>query len=144
MLGAVLMALVGFFGVSQHSGAAENPPQIVLETSTGKHPVNVEWATTVEQRTQGLMFREKMAEDAGMIFDFGGEQPLVFWMKNTILSLDMVFIHQDGTVYRIEQRTEPYSERNIPSGAPVRYVLEVNAGTAKRIGLKPGDKVRLN
>jgi uncharacterized membrane protein (UPF0127 family) len=65
-------------------------------------------------------------------------------MRNTPLSLDMVFIHADGTVYRVEENTEPFSERGIPSGAPVRYVLEVLAGTARRIGLAPGDRVELN
>jgi uncharacterized membrane protein (UPF0127 family) len=89
------------------------------------------------------MFRASMAPDRGMVFDFLVEQETTFWMKDTPLSLDMVFIRGDGTVTRIARNTVPYSEALIPSGAPVRYVLEVVAGTADRIGLIGGDRIRL-
>lgn len=89
------------------------------------------------------MFRQSMPADHGMIFDFETDQAVFFWMKNTPLPLDMVFITSDGTIYRIEQNAEPYSERNIPSGGAVRYVLEINGGAAKRVGARPGDKVLL-
>lgn len=141
--GAALLVALVWFGATRLFGASGNPPTITIETQSGRHVFKVEWAITPEQRSRGLMFREKMDADQGMIFDFGSDQPLAFWMKNTPLSLDMIFIHEDGSVYRVEQRTEPYSERNIPSGAPVRYVLEVLAGTARKIELRPGDKVRL-
>src|SRR5690606_8407415 len=95
------------------------------------------------ERAKGLMFRQEMAPDHGMLFDFGREQPVTFWMKNTPLSLDMIFIHADGTIYRIARDVAPMSERLTPSGAPVRYVLEVVAGTGARIGAEPGDHVAI-
>jgi uncharacterized membrane protein (UPF0127 family) len=82
-----------------------------------------------------------MPPDRGMLFDFKEEQPVMMWMKNTYLPLDMVFIARNGTVINVAENTEPMSERTIPSAGPAYAVLEVNAGTAKRIGLKRGDKV---
>ena len=76
-----------------------------------------------------------------MLFDFKVEQPVLMWMKNTYLPLDMVFISRAGTVVNVAENAEPLSERIIPSGAPVYAVLEINAGVAKEIGLKRGDKV---
>jgi len=119
------------------------PDRLSIVTSTGDHKFTVEWARTTEERARGLMERTDLPEDRGMVFDFGHEQPVTFWMKNTPLPLDMIFIHADGTVYRVEQRTTPFSEAMIPSGGAVRFVLEVNGGVADRIGLKPGDRVRL-
>ncbi len=90
---------------------------------------------------QGLMFRRSMAPDRGMLFDFERTEPVAMWMKNTYLPLDMLFIRADGTVARIAADTEPLSTRTITSGEPVLGVLELNAGTAARLGLHPGDKV---
>lgn len=87
------------------------------------------------------MFRRTMAKNHGMIFNYNSDGEIVMWMKNTIISLDMVFIEADGRVSRISSNTTPYSEKNIRSFTPVRAVLELNGGTAARIGLKPGDKV---
>jgi uncharacterized membrane protein (UPF0127 family) len=140
---AVLVAVAAvWLAVTQFSGSGR-PDRIVVVTQSGEHPFTVEWALTNEERARGLMFREAMAPDHGMVFDFMVEEPVSFWMKNTPLSLDIVFIHANGTVARIARSTAPFSERNIPSGAPVRYVLEVVAGTADRIGLAGGDIVRL-
>ncbi len=88
------------------------------------------------------MFRRELAADHGMLFDFGGEQPVSMWMQNTYVSLDMAFIRADGTVHRVEERTTPLSTRAIDAGVNVRYVLEVPAGTAARIGMKRGTKIR--
>ena len=140
---AVAALLVAWFGFSPKVGAAGRPDRISIVTISGTHPFSVEWAVTEPEREQGLMFRQSMPGDHGMIFDFDKDEPVYFWMKNTPLPLDMVFITSDGTIARIEQNAEPYSERNIPSGAPVRYVLEVNGGVAKQIGAKPGDHVNL-
>lgn len=118
--------------------------RISIKTSSGTHQFVVEWAMTPQEQARGLMERTDLPPDHGMVFDFGHERPATFWMKNTPLPLDMIFIHADGTVYRIERDTTPYSEGLIPSGAPVRYVLEVNAGTAARIDLQPGDRVSLS
>jgi uncharacterized membrane protein (UPF0127 family) len=112
-----------------------------IASSTGVHPFAVEIAQNEEERAKGLMFRKEMPEGKGMLFDFKVEQPVAFWMKNTYVSLDMIFIKADGRILSIAENTEPLSERGVPSGGPVRGVLEVVAGTAKKLGIKPGDRV---
>ena len=87
------------------------------------------------------MFRKHLAEGRGMLFDFGHEQDIAMWMKNTYISLDMLFIRGDGRILRIAADTEPQSTRIIPSGGPVRAVLEVIAGTTRKLGIAPGDRV---
>jgi hypothetical protein len=115
----------------------------VIETARGPHRFAIEIADTPDERAKGLMFRETMAADAGMLFDYGVDQNgVAFWMKNTPLPLDMIFIRADGTITQIAAHTTPFSLEPVPSVLPVRFVLEVNAGTAKRIGLKPGDRLR--
>lgn len=114
---------------------------LAIETATGNHEFQVEIAADDPSRAQGLMYRRELAPDRGMLFDFEVEQPISMWMKNTYIPLDMVFILADGQVHRVEQRTQPHSLRSIDSGVDVRFVLEVPAGTAKRIGIAPGDKV---
>jgi uncharacterized protein len=88
------------------------------------------------------MDRRYMAADHGMLFEFDGDAPVAFWMKNTYIPLDMIFIARSGVVTRIVANAEPLSERVIPSGGPCAAVLELNGGTAASIGLKVGDKVR--
>jgi uncharacterized protein len=122
------------------AGAAE-VQELEIASKTGVHPFQVEMALTPEEHERGLMFRRKLPEGQGMLFDFGYEQPVAFWMKNTYISLDMFFIRGDGRILRIAEHAEPLSESNIPSGGPVRWVLEVIAGTAKRLGIAPGDQV---
>jgi len=102
---------------------------------------NVELAITPEERSRGLMFRTEMANDAGMLFDFGGPRDISMWMKNTFISLDMLFIAADGTIVGIEKRTVPKSETIIPSPKPVRFVLELNGGSSDRMGFEVGEKV---
>lgn len=87
------------------------------------------------------MFRKELPEGHGMLFDFKQEQPVAFWMHNTYIPLDMIFIAGDGRIVRIAENTQPQSDRLIPSGAPVRAVLEVIAGTASKFGIAPGDRV---
>lgn len=101
----------------------------------------VELADSPEARRIGLMHRTELAEDAGMLFDFDQEQPIAMWMKNTPLSLDMVFIGTGGRIQRIATNTEPLSLTRIASGRPARAVLEVPAGTSKRLGISVGDHV---
>ncbi|NIY74624.1 DUF192 domain-containing protein [Thalassospira sp. HF15] len=102
---------------------------------------NVELAITPEERSRGLMFRTEMAKDAGMLFDFGSARDISMWMKNTFISLDMLFIDAKGTIVGIEKRTVPQSETIIPSPKPVRFVLELNGGSADRMGFEVGEKV---
>jgi uncharacterized membrane protein (UPF0127 family) len=106
-----------------------------------KQAFKVEVARNDADRAQGLMFRRSMPADQGMLFDFGRVEPVSMWMQNTYLSLDMLFIRPDGTIARIAANTEPLSTRTIPSGEPVLAVLELNAGTAAKLGIKPGDRV---
>jgi uncharacterized membrane protein (UPF0127 family) len=87
------------------------------------------------------MFRKELPDGQGMLFDFKVEQEVGFWMKNTYIPLDMIFIRADGTIRRIAANTEPLSERLVPSGGPIRFVLEVSGGTAKKLGIEPGTKV---
>lgn len=112
-----------------------------LVTATGVHRFTVEIAADDAARAEGLMFRQSMADNHGMLFDFKREQPAAFWMKNTYIALDMVFIRANGTVVNIAENTVPMSEASVPSQAPVRFVLEVNAGITRKLGLKPGDHV---
>lgn len=128
-----------FFFVAPVS--AQPLERVEIVTRSGVHVFDVEMALTPEQRSTGLMHRKELAPGRGMLFDFEGEGPISMWMKNTYVSLDMIFIRADGRIARIAQNTTPLSEMVIPSGAPVKAVLEVVAGTAKRLGIAPGDRV---
>jgi uncharacterized protein len=114
---------------------------VTVETQRGKEIFKAEIADTPALRQQGLMYRKEMAPDEGMLFDFGAPRPVQMWMRNTYISLDMIFIRKDGTVAAIGANTEPLSEAIVGVEEPVKGVLEVVAGTAARIGLKPGDRV---
>jgi uncharacterized membrane protein (UPF0127 family) len=102
---------------------------------------SVEIAENDADRAKGLMFRKELPEGKGMLFDFKREQDVSFWMENTYISLDMLFIRGDGTILRIAENTEPLSTRMVPSGGPVLAVLEVIAGTSRKLGIAPGDRV---
>jgi uncharacterized membrane protein (UPF0127 family) len=122
--------------------AAQALEPLTLVTASGEHKFEVEIAKTVDQRAKGLMYRRFMPEDRGMLFEFETNAPVAFWMENTYISLDMVFISPDGTVTHIAANAEPLSQAVIPSGGPCIGVLEINAGVAAKIGLAVGDKVR--
>ncbi|WP_026623233.1 uncharacterized protein M728_001361 [Ensifer sp. WSM1721] len=114
-----------------------------LITADGRaHDLTVELAIDPDQREQGLMYRRQMAAEHGMLFDFGETRRVIMWMKNTYLPLDMLFIAEDGTVRTIHENAVPLSEAIIDSREPVAFVLELNAGTVKRLGIRPGDRVR--
>ncbi len=115
---------------------------IRIDTAAGQKALRVEIAADAASQERGLMFRRELAPDAGMLFDFHQEARVSFWMKNTPLPLDMVFIRSDGTVASVEPNAVPYSTDSIPSPEPVRAVLEINGGRAHDLGIKPGDKVR--
>lgn len=114
---------------------------ITIETGQGAFQFTAEIADEDSERSRGLMFRETMKPTHGMLFDFGKLQPVFMWMENTPLSLDMIFILPTGKVARIESDTQPFSRSIISSSQPVSHVLELNAGMAKYIGLKPGDEI---
>jgi uncharacterized protein len=114
---------------------------LVIDTEGGARRFAVELATTPEEQAQGLMFRRTLAADAGMLFDLGSTRTATFWMKNTLIPLDMLFIAADGRIADIHQRAVPLSEAMIESKVPVRAVLELNGGTAARLGIHEGDIV---
>jgi uncharacterized membrane protein (UPF0127 family) len=123
--------------------AAELPRDVVMvEAGASQYRFEVEIADEPDERAQGLMYRQSLANNAGMLFVYSQPQPVEFWMKNTPLSLDIVFVRDDGTIARIADHTTPLSEDLIPSGEPVRGVLEVKAGTMHQLGVTVGDRVR--
>ncbi len=144
-----ILALLFSFGFAAVVFAAEiTAPQptlpqqpLIIDTAKGPQRFTVEMATTWDQQERGLMFRKSVAPNAGMLFDFVKEGEQNFWMKNTIVPLDMFFIKADGTIARIAANAKPLSEDSIPSYEPVRAVLELAGGRAAEIGAKPGDKV---
>ncbi|MSO91293.1 MAG: DUF192 domain-containing protein [Acetobacteraceae bacterium] len=117
--------------------------KLTITTRDGKtHDFNVEMALTSDQQTVGLMHRLSMSENGGMLFDWGGPRESSMWMKNTITSLDIVFINQDGTIRAIAERTIPHSLAAISSRGPVRATLELAAGTTERLNIRVGDLTR--
>ncbi|QKP78795.1 DUF192 domain-containing protein [Methyloligella sp. GL2] len=114
---------------------------LVLNTATGAYRFNVEVAVTPEERAKGLMFRQALADDAGMLFLYDESQPIQMWMKNTYIPLDMVFIGADWRVNRVHERAKPFSLTPIPSDGPVIGIVELAAGTIRKTGIKKGDKV---
>lgn len=137
----VLVALSLLFPAATMPLAAAKLQPLEIVSKTGVHPFAVELALTPKEQERGLMFRKSLPEGQGMLFDFKEERPLTFWMKNTYVSLDMIFIRADGTVLSIARNTTPLSENSVPSGGPARAVLEVVAGTTQRLGIMRGDRV---
>lgn len=115
---------------------------ITIDTKSGPHSFTMEIAADDESRERGLMYRTAMAPDAGMLFDFHTPQMVAFWMENTVLPLDMLFVRADGTIARIKANATPYSRENIPSGEPVQLVIELNAGRAAALGIVEGARVQ--
>ena len=115
--------------------------RVTVITACGRHGFTVELAETWPQRVQGLQGRRELAPDHGMLFDFGQAMAVTMWMKNTLVPLDMLFIDTGGRIVNIASDTQPLSLEMISSGGPVRAVLELNAGTAGRIGARSGDRV---
>ncbi len=128
--------------LAQDSAIAFETGRVVIETSDGaSHEFAVELATTPEQQQRGLMFRRELAAEAGMLFLYDRVRVVSMWMRNTVIPLDMIFIAEDGRVEKVVERTVPMSLRTISSGRPVSAVLELNGGTAARLGLAVGDRV---
>jgi uncharacterized membrane protein (UPF0127 family) len=111
-----------------------------IASKSGVHVFSVELARTPAQRERGLMYVRELPEGRGMLFDFEQDQDVSMWMRNTYIPLDMLFIRGDGRILRIAENTTPMSERIIPSGGPVRAVLEVIGGTARKLGIAAGDR----
>ena len=137
---AAILVIAGCAVASVPAGAASFQP-LEIVTKNGVQVFSVEMATTEEEKQTGLMYRKELADGKGMLFDFKPEQEVSMWMKNTYVSLDMIFIRADGRILRIAENTEPLSTKIISSQGPARAVLEVVAGTAQKYGIRPGDRV---
>ena len=135
-----ILVIAGWALASAPAAAASFQP-LEIVTKNGVQVFSVEMATTAEEKETGLMYRKELADGKGMLFDFNPEQEISMWMKNTYVSLDMIFIRADGRILRIAENTEPLSTKIISSKGPARAVLEVVAGTAQKYGIRPGDRV---
>lgn len=115
--------------------------KLTLHTATGDYEFDVQVVDTPESRAQGLMYVTELADDAGMLFDFTEERGVSFWMRNTFIPLDMIFVDAKGIVKNVHVNARPHDPTGIPSDGPVQYVLEIPGGRSVEIGLKPGDKM---
>lgn len=138
---SALAVIVGLVAGALAGPVLADDATAVIHTATGDYKFAVEIADTMETRAKGLMYRQSLAPDAGMLFDFGVERETAFWMQNTYIPLDMLFIGADGTIKTIHANARPLDKTTIPSGAPVRFVLEIPGGRAAEIGAKPGDRL---
>ena len=114
---------------------------LTIATAGGPQRFVVELAKTREQKQRGLMYRQDLAPDAGMLFVYASDGEIDMWMANTLLPLDMIFFAADGRIIKVAERTVPLSEATIGSNGPARGVLEVNGGTASRLGIRVGDRL---
>ncbi len=141
---SLLMAMpAAFFSFVPAAHAKMRVDLLSIEPADGgaSQKLMIEVAASDQEKALGLMFRTKLADTEGMLFPYSASQNITMWMRNTYVALDMVFIRADGAVHRIEAHTEPMSEKVIAAGAPVIAVLELAAGAAARLGIKPGDRV---
>lgn len=134
MLFAVLLGLLPL-------AACSSDDRLVIHTATGDYPFTIEVVDTPALRQQGLMFRQSLDANAGMLFDFKQEQPTAFWMRNTFIPLDMIFIGADGIVKNVHVNAKPHDPTSIASVVPVQFVLEIPGGRSVEIGLKAGDRI---
>jgi uncharacterized membrane protein (UPF0127 family) len=124
------------------SEAQSQTEELTIDTRNGPVRLEVEIADSDAERSRGLMFRQSMGDNHGMLFDFPQPEMASFWMRNTIMSLDIIFIGTDGRILNIADHTTPYSEEPIPAAGLTRGVLELKAGRAEALGIRPGDRVR--
>jgi uncharacterized protein len=136
---AVVLVAAGFALLTQAWAAGQATIEIV--SKSGVHAFDVKLATNDAERERGLMFVKKLPEGQGMLFDFQHDEQVSFWMHNTYIPLDMLFIASNGRIVHIAENAKPMSDALIPSQYPVRFVLEVIAGTADKLGIAVGDKV---
>ena len=138
------LAFLAAFTLAANAAALERFEKSALSiiTAKGEAKFEIEIAETPQQQAQGLMYRRSMPANAGMLFIYARPQPASYWMKNTFIPLDMLFIGTDGRIVNIRQRTVPHSLAPVRSDGEVLAVLELNGGTTSRLGIKAGDAVR--
>lgn len=115
---------------------------LIIRTARGDHRFNVEVALSEKEQEQGLMFRKTLDADSGMLFPMDPPRTASFWMKNTLIPLDMLFIHTDGSIAFLKANATPYSRDPVSAGIPVAAVLELRGGRAAELGIAPGNRVR--
>ena len=140
-IGVTCAAVLGLLAVCIPGLRAAEEECLRIDTRSGEGFFRVEVADTPDAMSQGLMWRTRLPENHGMLFVYDSPRHASFWMKNTLISLDILFIAADGRIHRIAYDTEPLSLESIPSGVPVRAVLEIAAGVADKVGVRPGDRV---
>lgn len=136
---SALFLIVALKGQAGPSGMVNS--ELIIVSSKGEYRFQVEVARSLEEQERGLMYRQSLAPTAGMLFTYGNPRKIEMWMRNTYIPLDMIFIGADWHITRIAERTIPLSLMTVASKGPVVAVLEVNAGTASRLGLRLGDRV---
>jgi uncharacterized membrane protein (UPF0127 family) len=127
---------------SSNGAQADNWFHVDVVSDTGVHGFTVEIADTPEEQRRGLMYRRELAADAGMLFLYEREEPLSYWMHNTYISLDIIYIDSEGRIVSIQRNAQPLSDISLPSYEPAIAALEVNGGTADQLGFGEGDIVR--
>lgn len=138
----LVLLVMGPFRFSAGADLQQFPTsELTIITATGPHRFKVELAKTPAQMTQGLMFRTSLAPDAGMLFEYQQPTAATMWMRNTLIPLDMLFVDARGRIVNIHERAVPQSLDLIAAAEPVRAVIELNGGTAARLGIEPGDVV---
>ncbi len=137
-----LLKFISIFFLSIFLSACTNENTATIITKDGvEHKFNVEIADTNETRAKGLMFVQELAPNAGMLFDFKEERQVAFWMQNTFIPLDMIFIRADGIIANIHVNAKPQDTTTIPSDGAVRFVLEINGGRSVELGIEKGDRL---
>ena len=137
-----LLAALGLgLGAGGEALAASRLETVEVVTGRGRARFQVEIAATLAQQKQGLMFRKSLAPDRGMLFTYKRPQPAAFWMKNTLIPLDIIYIAPDGRVLSIVRNARPHDETPLPSGGLILGVLEIAGGRAAQLGILPGDRV---
>ncbi len=137
----VFLALSFLAFAPGHAAAGLPVATVIIHTHAGAHTFRMEVAADDASRELGLMHRLHLANDAGMLFDFHGSVMTAFWMKDTPLPLDMLFVRADGTISTIAANAVPFSTKEIYSAEPIRAVLEISGGLSKTLGIAPGDRV---
>jgi uncharacterized membrane protein (UPF0127 family) len=143
---AAVSVLIALAGCAQpEATSAEGTlrtERLTIQTANGPVHFNVEVAASEEEQARGLMFRDSLADDRGMLFDFPQPYRAVFWMHNTRIPLDIIYIGVDGRIINIADHTTPFSEDPIPAAGVARAALEIRGGRAEELGIRPGDRVR--
>ena len=138
----LIAAILAVFTLTQAAFAACQPGKIELATEKGRISFDVAVADDFQERGRGLMFVKEMADSQGMLFIYGVTRPVSFWMKNTYIPLDMIFIDKRGVVKKVHANAVPHDTTSISSDVPIRSVLEINGGLAEKLGIVPGTLVR--